>query len=93
MDAGAEGISVGLDAFEAKSEPVMVVAGIFKQDILVEVAVIGSAEDDVDVLVAVVVEVGKGDPVAFLDVAEAAGEGRIQKVLAASVAHHAVGEQ
>ena len=71
----------------------MVVAGIFKEDVLVEVAVIGSAENDVDVLVAVVIEVGKGDPVAFLDVAEAAGEGRLLKALPASVAHHAVGEQ
>ena len=79
LDASAHGVSVGLDAFEAEGEPVLAVAGIFKEDILVEVAVIGSAEDDVNVLVAVVVEVGQRRPRGLLDVAEAAGEGRLLK--------------
>jgi hypothetical protein len=48
------------------------VAGVFEEYILVEVARIGAAQHRVDFLVAVVVDIGEGDAVALLDMAEAA---------------------
>ena len=69
------------------------VARVFEEYILVEVARIGAAKHRVDVLIAVVVDIGEGDAVALLDMAEAAGRARVLKTATAFVAQHAVGQQ
>ena len=64
---------------------------VFKENILEHVSGIGPAQDRIDILVAVVIEVAKGHAVPLLQMAEAAGGGNVLKEAPGGIAEHAVG--
>ena len=71
LDPGADGGAVALGARELDRQPVVSLAGVLKQHVVILVAVDGTAGLDEDVDVAVVIPVSAGDAVAFLKVAGA----------------------
>ena len=75
LDAGADGRPVGLLADQLHRQPVVALAGVLEQDVVVLVAGHGAAHLDEDVDVAVAVPVAAGDAVPLLQV-PGAGRGR-----------------
>ena len=72
LDPRADGGAVGFHALELEFQPVVPVARIGEKLVVVVVAFDRAANDGIDVLVAVIVDVSKGDPMALLQLAEAA---------------------
>ena len=73
LDPGADRRPVGLLADELDRQPVVPLAGVLEEDVVVLVAVDGAAHLDEEVDVAVAVPVAAGDAVALLEVAGAGG--------------------
>ena len=71
LDPGADGRPVGLLADELHGQPVVPLAGVLEQDVVIPVAVDGAAHLDEEVDVAVAVPVAAGDAVPLLQVARA----------------------
>ena len=93
LDPGADGRPVGLLADELHRQPVVPLAGVLEEDVVVLVAVDGPAHLDEEIDVAVAVPVGTGDAMPFLEVAGARGRGDLGEPLAADVLEHPVGDQ
>lgn len=85
--------AVGLGPDEAEMKPAVRRSGILEQCIAGRVPGEGAAHADVDVLIAVIVEVGEGDPVTLLDVAGASGGGDFLEAFPGVVSEHPVGNQ
>src|SRR6185369_12302321 len=71
--------------------PVVGAAGIEVKDIVINITTHGATHVLVDVLVAIVINVGKRNAVTFLQVAETARSGDILEAHARIVAKHAIG--
>src|SRR5437016_3610494 len=69
--SGANGRAVGLNALQLELDPMIRMAGVFKQDPLEPIARVGAAHHFIYVLIAIIVEVCEGYCVAFLQVAKA----------------------
>ena len=68
LDPGTDGRPIGFHALELDGEPVIPLARVLKQDVVVLVAVGRAAHLDEEVDVAVAIPVGAGDAVALLEV-------------------------
>ena len=69
------------------------VAGILKQRLPIKVTGVRAAHVCEDVLVSVIVKVGKGDPVTFLQMAKPACRCHVLKKLTSRIAEHPIGNQ
>src|SRR5713226_4906820 len=93
VDPRANRGTIGLGPFEFQSDPMISIARILIEHAISLVAREGTAHFFKYVLVAIIVDVPKGDAVALLQVAESAGGGDLLKELAVLVSEHAVGDQ
>ena len=82
LDPGADGRPVGLLADELHGQPVVPLAGVLEQDVVILVAVDRAARLDEEVDVAVAVPVAAGHAVPFLQVAGAGSAGDLGESLA-----------
>ena len=80
-DPGADRRAVGLHADQLERDPVVAVAGVLEQPQRVRVAGRGAADLEDDFLVAVVVEIGKRDAVALVQLAGAGRRGHVDERL------------
>ena len=83
--------AVGLDACQFQVEPVVAVAGVFEEHIGEDIAGISAADDGVNVLVPVVVDISEGDAVSLLQVPETPGSGYILEEFSPCIAKHPIG--
>ena len=93
VNANSEAGSVGFDAVEADSDPVVVVAGVLEECVLVPVAGKEPAQLVIEVLVTVVVDVDEGDAVTLLEMSEPARGSDVQESLPPIISQHDVGHQ
>ena len=93
LDAGADRRAVRLLPDQLHRQPVVSLAGVLEQDVVVRVAGQRAAHLDEDVHGPVAVPVAAGHAVALLQVAGAGGGGDVGEALAADVLEHAVGDQ
>ncbi len=93
LDARADRGAVALGARQLDRQPVISLAGVLKQHVVIFVAVDGTAGLDEDVDVAVRIPVAAGDAVAFLQVAGTRGAGDLGKAAASHVLEHPVRDE
>src|SRR5690242_6751620 len=80
--------AIGFHSSDLQSYPVICAAGVYKQAVVSGISFQSAAKHNEDVLLAVVVEVPKGNSVALLKVAESSRRGDLIEVLASVVAKH-----
>ena len=93
VDAGSDGGAIGANTFKVQPKPAVGGTGILEQAVVGVVAGEGATHDHVDILVAVVVEVGEGHAMALLQVAGAGGGADVLEMGAAVVSVHPVGDE
>ena len=79
-------------ALEPELDPMIAVAWIGKEDVLIDIAGKGSANDRKNILVAIVVNIAKSHTVALLQMPKATRGGDILEEIAVGIAKHAIGD-
>src|SRR5580704_4624105 len=92
FDAGSDCRAVCLHTVEVKTDPVVTVAGIFEETKGVAVADHGPADFREQIFVSVIVNVGKGDAVSFMELAGARGRRHVREELTFFVVQQDVGQ-
>ena len=88
--ARSESSAIRLDAPQLQGKPAVAVTGVFKEYIGVHVAGIGTTDNGVNILVAIVVQVAKGDAMPFLQVANSSRSRDILEKITPVIAKHPI---
>src|SRR5205823_4890136 len=91
-DSCTDSCSVGFSAFQFELYPMIGIAGVKEQNAPVVVARIRSADHCIDILSAVIVEVGKTNTMPLLQMTRPRSGSHVLEVLACCVAKHSIGD-
>jgi hypothetical protein len=90
LDASTNGRAVGRFSVKLERDPLIRRAGINEERIPVIVTAVGSADDGIHILVAVMIQIGEGNAVAFLQMPHAQGGGYLLEIRAMVISEGAI---